>query len=265
MPTVYFALGADGLVLPSAGLQTHSSINNHSFSSPPVPCGTDPVLGYPPLGDSAVVKAWSKSDLDYNWQPPACTGWTENGFSTLVTISARFSHDKGGDDLLRKVGAISELKGVRYWSATHKQWRTLIEGAYALANSPPSHRRPDFTPSEMKDGKVFYYEQSDNLAGEVAYRTTLLEASDSRLVFSVENVTTVRHLLIPVLHPGELQSIYFMDRESDHVWRFFSLVRTGKRASRLIAGSESSTINRAVAFYRYFVGIPTTQEPPAAR
>ena len=27
----------------------------------------------------------------------------------------------------------------------------------------------------------------------------------------------------------------------------------------------ASSINRAVAFYRHFVGIPTDQEPPAAR
>jgi len=42
-------------------------------------------------------------------------------------------------------------------------------------------------------------------------------------------------------------------------------MRTGTTANRLIAGNESSSLNRAVAFYRYFVGIPTDQEPPAAR
>jgi hypothetical protein len=42
-------------------------------------------------------------------------------------------------------------------------------------------------------------------------------------------------------------------------------VRTGKNANGLIAGNESSSVNRAVAFYRYLVGIPTTQEPPGAR
>jgi hypothetical protein len=42
-------------------------------------------------------------------------------------------------------------------------------------------------------------------------------------------------------------------------------VRTGKNANGLIAGNESSSVNRAVAFYRYLVGIPATQEPPGAR
>jgi hypothetical protein len=59
--------------------------------------------------------------------------------------------------------------------------------------------------------------------------------------------------------------MYFLDRESDNVWRCYSIVRTRKNANGLIAGNESSSVNRAVAFYRYLVGIPTTQEPPGAR
>ena len=79
------------------------------------------------------------------------------------------------------------------------------------------------------------------------------------------NVSTMRYFLIPILHPGDLQSMYFLDRESDSVWRYYSIVRTGKNANGLIAGNESSSVNRAVAFYRHLVGIPTAQEPPGAR
>jgi hypothetical protein len=75
----------------------------------------------------------------------------------------------------------------------------------------------------------------------------------------------MRYLLITLFQPGEMQSIYFLDRESENVWVYYSIVRTGKNASRLIIGSEASAVNRAVAFYRYLVGIPTAQEPPAAR
>ncbi len=31
-----------------------------------------------------------------------------------------------------------------------------------------------------------------------------------------------------------MQSIYFLDRESDDVWRYYSIVRTGKNANQLI-------------------------------
>jgi hypothetical protein len=93
----------------------------------------------------------------------------------------------------------------------------------------------------------------------------IAEASADRLVIDVENVSTMHYLFLPVFRPGELQSIYFLERESENVWRYYSIVRTETNANRMIAGNESSAINRAVAFYRHFVGIPTDREPPAAR
>jgi len=232
---------------------------------PQVPCGKEPIPPYPVLDDSAIVKSWSKSEVGGDWRPPACTGWAAGGFTTLVTTVARFHHTSEAEGLLHHIGAISELAGIRYWSTTHKQWQTLIVDAYALTGSQPGQRREDFTPDEMKEGKILYFEQVDNLSGKAIYRMHIAEDSADRLVFDVENVGTIRYLLIPILHPGEMQSIYFLDRESENVWRFYSIVRVGKNASQMIMGNESSAINRAVAFYRYLVGIPTGQEPPAAR
>jgi len=232
---------------------------------PQPPCGKEPVPPYPGLDDSAIVKSWSKADFGRDWRPPACTGWTAVGFTTLVTTVARFRHTSEAAGLLRHIGAISELVGMRYWSTTHQQWQTLIVDAYAVTGSPPSQRRKDFTPEEMTEGKMLYYEQADNLSGKAIYRLHIAEVSADRLVFDVENVSTVRYLLITLFHPGEMQSTYFLDRESEAVWRYYSIVRTGKNGNRLITGNESSAVNRAVAFYRYLVGIPTGQEPPAAR
>ena len=75
----------------------------------------------------------------------------------------------------------------------------------------------------------------------------------------------MRYFFVILFDPGEMQSIYFLDRESDNVWRYYSFTRTGRNASPLTTGHESSSINRAVAFYRYLAGIPSDQEPPAAR
>jgi hypothetical protein len=49
---------------------------------------------------------------------------------------------------------------------------------------------------------------------------SIIEASASRLVFDVENVSTMRYSFVPIFHAGELQSVYFLDRESDKVWRY---------------------------------------------
>ena len=265
LPAVYPAQEADRFQLSPPALQAGRLIDVDPQLGPQPPCGKGPVPPYPGLDDLAIVKSWSKSQFGGNWKPPACTGWTEVGFTTLVTIAARFRHTSEAGGLLGHIGAISELAGMRYWSTTHKQWQTLIVDAYALTDLQPSQRREDFTPDEMKEGKVLYFGQVDNLSGKGIYRMHIAEASADRLVFDVENVSTTRYLFIPILHPGEMQSIYFLDRESDNVWRYYSIVRIGKNANRLIAGNESSTVNRAVAFYRHLVGIPTSQEPPVAR
>jgi hypothetical protein len=240
-------------------------VHGYAQSGPQPPCGSDPVPAYPGLDDSAVVKTWNKSEVGSDWRPPACTGWAATGFTTLVTTVARFRYPSEAEGLLRRFGAISELAGMRYWSTTHKRWQTLIVDAYALTGSQTGQRREDFTPDEMREGKILYFEQVDNLSGKGIYRMQVAEASADRIVFDVENVSTMSYLFMTVFHTGELQSIYFLDRESENVWRYYSIVRTGKNANRLLAGNESSAVNRAVAFYRHFVGIPADQEPPAAR
>ena len=265
LPVVCPAQKADRFQHSLPALQAARIIGVEPPLGPQPPCGKEPIPPYPGPDDSAIVKSWSESDFGRDWRPPACTGWAAVGFTTLVTTVARFRYTSEAEGLLRHIGAISQLAGMRYWSTTHKQWQTLIVDAYALTDLQPGQRREDFTPDEMKEGKLLYFEQVDNLSGKAIYRMHIAEASADRLVFDVENVSMMRYLFIPILHPGEMQSIYFLDRESDNVWRYYNIVRTGKNANRLIAGNKSSSLNRAVAFYRYLVGIPTGQEPPVAR
>ena len=240
-------------------------VHGYAQLGPQPPCGNEPVPAYPGVDDPVAVKSWSKSDFGSDWRPPACTAWDAPGFTTLVTTVARFRYASEADGLLRHIGAISGLAGMRYWSTTHQRWQTLIVEAHALTGNQNSRVREDFTPAEMKQGKVIYFEQADNLSGKAVYRMHLAEVSANRIVYEVENVSTMRYLLITLFHPGDMQSVYFLDRESENIWRYYSIIRTGKAANRLIAGNESSAVNRAVAFYRYTVGIPTAQEPPAAR
>lgn len=253
----------------SRASQTPPAAGSDTPQGPQPPCGNDPIPSYPSLDGPAVVKAWSASDLGGDWVPPACTGWNMAGFTTLVTIAAQFRFEAGADGLLRRLGAISRLEGVGYWSTTHKRWQTLIVEAHALSEqrngSPGTDKRADFTPDDMKPGAVLYFEQTDNLSGKAVYRMHIAEASPNRIVIDIENVSEMRYFLLPVIPPGETQSIYFLDRESDSLWGYYGIVRIGKHANRMIAGNEKSSINRAVAFYRHLVGIPTDQEPPAAR
>ncbi|HZD54781.1 MAG TPA: DUF6675 family protein [Candidatus Aquicultoraceae bacterium] len=231
---------------------------------PRPPCAGEPFPPYPEVENSPAVRGWDRADPGNDWTPPACTGWTDAGFTTLVATAARFRHSSGAEGLVRRIGGISGYAGVQYWSTTHGRWQTLILDADALSGPQGDRSREDFSPGEMMEGKVLYYRQEDNLTGEAVYRMRIRTATDDRVVFDTENVSVVRYLWMTVFHPGDLQTITFLDRESKDVWRYYGLLRTRKGSSVLVAGNKASSINRAVAYYRFLAGIPTAQEPPAA-
>jgi hypothetical protein len=239
-----------------------------SESGPQPPCEREPFPAYSGVDQKPATVFRERDDPGHDWAPPACTGWTTRGYSTLVATAGRFRAASGLDDIRRRIGAISEFEGVLYWSTTHQKWQPMIVDAYAVTGAAKGQRRKDFAPDEVSEGNVFYYQQTDNLSGKAMYRMHIIAASPDRLVFETENVSTMRYLLVPLFGPGDLQSIYFLDREpskSNDVWRYYSLLRTGRNSSKLITGHEASSVNRAVAFYRYLAGVPTNMEPPAAR
>lgn len=231
---------------------------------PQPPCGSAAFPPYPDLEKSPAVRSWDRAESGRDWIPPACTGWTDPGFTTLVVTVARFRHASGAEGLLRRIGAISEHAGIRYWSTSHKRWQTLVINAYALSEAAGDRRREDFSPGELAEGRSLYFQQEDNLAGKATYRMRIRSASPDRLVFDTENTGTMRYLLMTMFRPGGMQSITFLDRESQDVWRYYSITRTSRNSNLLTAGYEASSINRSVAFYRYLAGMPTDKDPPAS-
>jgi hypothetical protein len=233
-------------------------------SGPQPPCGGETFPGYPDPDKPPLVRIWDSASLGRDWAPPACTGWSTTGFSTLAVTTARFRHTTGIEGLLRRIGAISKLGGIRYWSTTRKQWQTLIVEAHALLGPSGDERRNDFPVYEIAAGRILYFQQEDNLSGKAIYRMRIASVSPDRLVYDIENISIIKYFFMPLFQPGEMQSVYFLDRESPEVWRYYSIARTGRKANSLAAGHDASSINRAVAYFRYLAGIPLDKEPPAA-
>jgi hypothetical protein len=231
---------------------------------PQPPCGSSVYPDYPELDHAPVVKVWERNELGRGWLPAACMGWTEPGFSTLVVTTARFRLASGIEGPLSRFGAISEFKGIQYWSVTHQKWRTLVVNATALSG-PNGESRSDFPSAELKEGGRLFFEQEDSLSGKGAYEMRILSASANRVVIDTRNVTTLRYFMVPMFHPGDVESVYFLERESKDVWRYYNMARLGANANPLATGHAASSINRAIAFYRHLAGIPTDQEPPAAK
>jgi hypothetical protein len=166
--------------------------------------------------------------------------------------------------LLARFGAISSLTGVRYWSETEQSWQTLIMVAYSVVDAAGTARRGDFRPEEMLPDVALYSVERDNRSSRnVIYRMQVLERAQDRVVVSIANVSPVSRYLVTLFAPGELQTTYFLDRLGADDWGYYAL--SGATTGLLTGGHPASWINRAIAFYRHFAGIPTELEPPAAR
>ncbi|MGB6700947.1 hypothetical protein, partial [Methyloceanibacter sp.] len=138
---------------------------------PQPPCaGVEPVPAYAAPEAPPNSHVWTSAELG-SWTPPACTGFTAKGDGVLVAIAGSFPFTASADDLLARFGAVSALKGLKYWSVTEGGWRTLITSATALEGPKVDRPRSDFTLAEMRSGADLYFAQSENRAGgDVVYR-----------------------------------------------------------------------------------------------
>jgi hypothetical protein len=233
---------------------------------PAPPCGTPPSPAYPAIGAPPATASWTAGDLDPRWMPAACIGWRDPQFKLLIALAGRLRGPRSADEMLARFGAVSALAGIRYWSVTDGRWQTLIAATAALDGPSLDRRRRDFLPAELKDGKDHFFAQRDNRSSnDVIYRLRVREAGSERLVIELENVTAVRFFLISLFAPGDLRSVYFLERSGADDWGYYSVMRIGPGASASTQDYQKSYINRAVALFRHVAGIPTDQEPPAAR
>jgi hypothetical protein len=109
-----------------------------------------------------------------------------------------------------------------------------------------------------------YFEQEDNRSSRsVVYRMRASEIAADRLSVVIENVSNVRFFGISIFEPGDLQSFYVLQRNSEG-WTYYNLNIVNNAPKSFGGAPQSSYVNRAIAFYRHFVGIPTEQEPPPA-
>ena len=233
---------------------------------PQPPCGKATTLTYPPPAAAPTITIWHQVDLEKShWQPPSCTGWSPSSHSKLViALAGSFRSEGSIDRVLARMGAISALRNIQYWSTTDKKWRPIAFDASALASWKKNSRRPDFSAADLVRNADLYYWENDSRSGEIVYRLRVYEMDPDRAVIVTENITAVRKLFFTVFNPGSLQSTIFIQRVSPGLFGIYILSRTDESASIFAAGHEDSYVNRAAALFRYLAGIRTDQEPPAA-
>ena len=220
------------------------------------PCGATPVPDYAAVDAQPAIKVISDTELAA-WRPAPCVVWTAKEDGVLVALAGRFHFNGTTDELLKRFGAISSLKGLQYWSVTDGGWRTLIASASALDAPDSGHSRADFTLTEMKSGHDLYFAQQDNRTSEeVVYRMKVRDLAADRFVVAVENVTPVRSFMLTLFDPDDLQSVHFVERESPGLYRFYGLAFAGESLPSSLALPEASYVNRALALYGHLTGKP---------
>lgn len=228
---------------------------------PRPPCGSTPYPAWPDTPGQLTIATWDEQQLPA-WQPPACTGWQAGGFSVLLAASGRLTGPEGTSAILQRLGRISELAGLRYWSVSRDRWTTLIDRAHALTGPDPDARRPDFSPDELQTGRDhFYWQREPTTSGSAVYAFRLLEHSPQRLVISVRNVGPVRWLGITLLAAGRAESIYVVERLSEDQWGYYQLTRLGHGRHEWLPVTRASYANRAIALFSHFAGLPEGAVP----
>jgi hypothetical protein len=232
---------------------------------PQPPCGSAPSPAYGEPGGTPVVRVWAGDGPGAGWTPPACTGWRPLPFRALVAAAGRFRHRDPVEELLARLGAVSTLTTVRYWSVADRRWRQLVTRPPPWTDpTPPRGGRTSASP-RCGAGPTSTFAQDDNRStGEVVYRMRVREVGPDRLVVETENVGAVRYLVVPLAGPGDLQALHFLERLAPGEWGYYGLARTGAGASPLTGGREASYVNRAVALFRHLADLPTDRGPPAA-
>jgi hypothetical protein len=197
---------------------------------------------------------WTSGALG-SWTPPACAGFTKKGDGVLVAVAGSFPFTGSADDLLARFGAVSALKGLKYWSVTEGGWRTLITHATALEGADLDRPRSDFTLAEMRSGADLYFAQTENRAGgDVVYRMRVRDFGPNRFVVGIDNASPVSRYLVTLFNSGDLISVHFLERRGAGVWGYYGLAWAGDSLVSRLAVPEASYVNRALALYRHFLG-----------
>ena len=234
-------------------------------AQPRLPCEGAARPAHAALGARLAVQVWRPQDLAGPWTPPSCSRWTERAFSALIALAGRFDGVASAEQVLRRMGAVSQTREVVYWSYSRKRWRRLFEETAALQGPDPDLRRDDFSPAELAEGRDYYVWQKENAAvsGSVL-RIRLHEIAPDGIVLEQVNVTETRLFLIPLLGAGDYEALLFLTRERDDVWTYYHIIRYGDGEDAFTESHRASLLNRADALFRYLAGLPSGTTEPLA-
>lgn len=249
------------LALALAMIVSGMGASGRAEATPVLPCtqGAAVVPGYASVAQAPAVAVWRDQVLAFG---PGCPAALTGQADLVVAVSRAFRHGGTVEDLARRVGAISALDGLQYWSTTDGAWRELISQSQALSGPRMEETRGDYSARDVMGGGTLFMTQRDTRSsgGNLYVLTGAVQGQDQLWVSTV-NLTAIRFLAATVFPPETLVSTHVFTRLEGDVWGYYGLIVVKPRGR---TRGVSSFINRAAAFERFLTGRSPTAEPPLA-
>jgi hypothetical protein len=149
--------------------------------------------------------------------------------------------------------AISSLAGIEYYSASRKQMRTFYEYSRVI-DSPESQKvldDPFF--DEPPASLCIYARQKDLSFGDNIYRYDFFTDLDY-LIFTQENLTSMRYGIIPALGKNKLHSIAAVIDTGDALLLYSASMADAPSIPGFTKRISNSFTNRIAAVLKWFSG-----------
>ncbi len=211
------------------------------------------------------VRVWQGNQLQEGLGLIDCAPWQSLDIDLVGATAAKIEAETTLEAMIQRIGDIPGYNKIRFWSFDRKQWDPLFDTAEALSGPNPEMTREAFPPEAFEVGAELYMllDESDRVSGMVQ-RATVLAHDEDRLVIETENVTPGKIWVIEAIAPGGTGGIVSITRNDEGGWDYYAVTRVTYSGSSIFDIPDRAFINRATAFYRYTVGVPTDTEPPAA-
>jgi len=237
----------------AASTAFHAFADAPPAAQPVPPCDADPVPPYASPGEVSVPQTWTGLE----WHPPACLDAWAPRYKFVIALAGQFKvADR--DTLLARLGAISKMRGLQYYSVMDGAWRVLIKNASALSEADARRSREDFTAEEVASGASLFFLEEDNRSSQpVVYRMRATHADAGRIVIETDNISPVKSFFVTLFPPGSLRAAYIMTRLHDSDWGLYVVSASSEEASNLVTLAKSSYANRAQALFQYVASGPS--------
>lgn len=211
------------------------------------------------------IAVWYGDEVRRRGAVPGCLDWPVEELNAAIEANGQFEEPGGWDAVLRRIGAISAQKDIRYWSWSRRRWRDLLTDADALSAPDPAASRPDFLPADLEPGRALYFRQRPNGAEhDVVLRMEVVERNPDRLVINLENAGDVPVNFLLRVRSSQTRLAIVIEAEPDDRFRYRGVMGFDLELGPFLRGVAGGSLrHRSVAIFRYIAGIQTDLEPHA--